>query len=107
MAKIKETRSFLNPIRLDCPGVIKVSPYYDKDTLSSITLTLADCSRTINLEFDFDDKYVSLKARKFNLKNSIGKAKLLKDKIDMIYEALLAVELKPNDQDARIKKIKK
>lgn len=107
MDKIKEIRKFLNPYKLECPGAIRVSPYYNKGKFHNVTLHIGDCARSVNLEFQADDNYSSITERKRDLKNSIAKADILLKAITEIRDALVATTLELNEQDERNKRKKK
>lgn len=95
MKKAKDIRKFLNPLNLDEPGALSTSWFYNKDSgqLDSVTLRIGDCSRTLVLEFDGDCVWSDYASKLKQLKNSIAKAKLIRDTADEILQELLKVKL--------------
>ena len=102
----KDIRKFLNPYNPDEPGAITTSWCYNKDSdqVDSISLRIGDCSRTISLEFNGDSRWDSTPGKIKQLKNSIAKAKLIRDTVDDILQELLKVKLtKPVKRGIKIK----
>gem|GEM_PF-3860351 len=67
------------------------SPSYsgkDADRLSWINVTLGDCTRQITLEFDSGLDHYGDKLNRTDNKNSIEKARYIRDAMDRIIEAL-------------------